>query len=619
MTDNIKDSCDFIVVGSGAGGGPLAANLARAGYHVVLLEAGGDNGGTDYQVPAFHAKSTENEHMAWDYWVDHYSNDDKKLRGKLARDDGKRLYPRAGTLGGCTAHNALIAVCPPDRDWDEIATITGDTSWSANNMRDYFRRIETNRYRRLLTLRNHRLLHGMNGWLSLERAKSKLVLKDKMVLFVVVKSVLAAYKKIRNSIFDKLRIWGDPNDWRNTQNPSTGFFFVPLTTRKGQRVGPREYLRRTERLLSGKSKKRQHVGKLDIRLNSLVCRVLFKKQTAIGVEYAQGEKLYQAHHNRNSDPDKAPRRTLLAKHEVILAAGAFNTPQLLMLSGIGPAKHLKKHDIEVLVDLPGVGSNLQDRYEVSVVLRLKKDISLLEDAKFSDSDNDPHYHEWKSQRKGVYTTNGALFAFVRRSRQQRILPDLYVFGLAGEFSGYNRGWSDRANEHKDRLTIAVLKAYTNNTAGTVRLKSNSPFNQPQICFNYFSDGNDHEGEDLDSVLTGPKFARDIASNFGNYVAEEICPGADQKTDDQLREHIRANAWGHHASCSCKMGHASDDQAVVDSEFKVRGVERLRVVDASVFPKIPGYFVVMPTYMISEKAYHVIAAAANDRPIRKTET
>ena len=183
--------CEYAVVGSGAGGGTVAARLAEAGRRVVLLEAGGDALAQpgrrlpeDYDVPAFHAMASENNAMKWDFFVRHYSDPELRRRDPkyCATSDGV-LYPRAGTLGGCTAHNAMILVYPHNEDWDHIARLTGDASWSARNMRAFFERLEDCRHRPL-----HRWLakiglnpsrHGWRGWLPTEKAVPVEALRDR--------------------------------------------------------------------------------------------------------------------------------------------------------------------------------------------------------------------------------------------------------------------------------------------------------------------------------------------------------------------------------------------------------------------------------------------------------
>ncbi|WON82599.1 GMC family oxidoreductase [Chromobacterium haemolyticum] len=290
---------------------------------------------------------------------------------------------------------------------------------------------------------------------------------------------------------------------------------------------------------------------------------------------------------------------------MILAGGAFNSPQLLMLSGIGPAAHLQERGITPRVDLPGVGQNLQDRYEVGVVNRMNfKHWEVLKGAEFAPGD--PQYKQWAEGRKGVYTTNGAVLAVIRRSAQERPLPDLFCFALLGLFKGYFPGYSRLFPEHLNYLTWAILKAHTNNRAGTVTLRSADPRDPPDINFHYFEEGSPGGDQDLDSVVEGIKFVRSLTADLKkqNLIAEEELPGEAVQSDDELRQFVRDNAWGHHASCSCAIG-AREAGGVLDSRFRVHGVSGLRVVDASVFPRIPGFFIVSAVYMIAEKAAEVI--------------
>jgi choline dehydrogenase len=187
-------------------------------------------------------------------------------------------------------------------------------------------------------------------------------------------------------------------------------------------------------------------------------------------------------------------------------------------------------------------------------------------------------------------------------------PDLFVFGLPASFQGYYPGYSKELERHRNTFTWAILKAHTRNRAGTVRLRSADPRDVPEINFRYFDEGNDTEGEDLDAMVSGVRFVRSLLRHVPLH-EEELVPGPDIGTDDEVRTFVRDNAWGHHASCTCKLGRPDDPTAVLDSSFRVLGTQSLRVVDASVFPRIPGFFVVTPVYMISEKASDVILADA----------
>jgi choline dehydrogenase len=613
---------EYIVVGSGAGGGVVAARLAEAGHTVLLLEAGGDykslrgsgpasNGQgnrlpEDYEVPTFHAMSTENEALRWEYFVRHYQDQTQQERDdKFVKEENGIFYPRAGTLGGCTAHDAMITVYPHNADWDDIAKLTGDQSWRARNMRRYFQRLENCRHRwpyRLL----YRLTgwnptkHGFTGWLSVEKAIPKKALFDRDLRKIVTKAVwrwVWATAGWWGQIKWFFQSQGDPNDWRLVRKNATGVHYAPIHTHKHARHGTREFVLDVAR---------RHPDRLKIELEALATEVLFDQSNrAVGVAYRKGAKLYRAAFEPNKGDGEA--RVAHASREVILAAGAFNTPQLLMLSGIGPQEQLARHEIKVRVNLPGVGTNLQDRYEVGIVNRLRRDWAILKNATFSR--DDPQCREWARRRKGVYTTNGAALAIIKKSADARPLPDLFVFALIGKFKGYYPGYSRLIVDHHNCLTWCILKAHTENRGGTVELNSIDPRDPPKINFHYFKEGTDKAGHDLASVVAGIKFVRTLTASVPDVIAEEELPGAAYQTDGELAEFVQNNAWGHHASCTCPIGPASDPMAVLDSNFRVYGTSNLRVVDASVFPKIPGFFIVSCVYMIAEKASDAILAAA----------
>jgi choline dehydrogenase-like flavoprotein len=275
-----------------------------------------------------------------------------------------------------------------------------------------------------------------------------------------------------------------------------------------------------------------------------------------------------------------------------------------MLSGIGPRAELERHGIPVRVDLPGVGRNLQDRYEIGVVNRMTEPWQVLRGAAFDTTD--PLYREWADDRCGMYIANGTALGVVRRSDPDRVLPDLFCMGLLAKFRGYFPGYSREIAAHSDYFTWAVLKAHTNNRAGAVTLRSADPRDPPEVDFHYFEEGSDQAGDDLRAVVAAIRFVRTMTDELrrdGVIAAEEL-PGEHCRTDEQLADYVRDNAWGHHASCSCPIGPRAAG-GVVDSRFNVHGTTNLRIVDASVFPRIPGYFIASAVYTIAEKAADVI--------------
>jgi choline dehydrogenase-like flavoprotein len=233
---------------------------------------------------------------------------------------------------------------------------------------------------------------------------------------------------------------------------------------------------------------------------------------------------------------------------------------------------------------------------------------VLAGAKFAKGD--PQYEMWSEpKRKGVYTTNGAVLAVIKRGLgPTQPLADLFCFALLGRFRGYFPTYSKLFAENLNYLTWAILKAHTNNTAGVIRLRSRNPRERPYINFKYFDEGNDASGDDVKSVVEGIKFVRTLTEPLRQegLVAEEELPGPAVQSDADLTQFVKDHAWGHHASCTCPIG-PRERNGVLNSSFEVHGTTGLRVVDASVFPKIPGFFIVSSVYTIGEKAADVILA------------
>jgi choline dehydrogenase-like flavoprotein len=751
---------DYIVVGSGAGGGPLAARLALSGKRVLVLEAGLDpavakpepgdptthpdlpdpecdktaqerdeprrrkktwlptwrprwwkrlRGIEDVprepqpedkyrdvtQVPAYHGPATEDPDMSWTFSVRHYADDQRQQddtkydpsqdRSSAGGPKGGIQYPRSSALGGCTAHHAMIVVKPNDRDWNAIARRTGDEQWGADVMQGYFARIENCLYytsydgyfrqflgavydlaRKLVTLVNPRYQldwggHGFTGWQKTSFIDPVVIAGIVWRDWTFVKLLLRVFKHL---LLRRGRVWAlkesisrlrviqslDPN-FRSARGAHGQLAFIPIGTDGQRRTGVREHLLRTAQC---------HPDRLVIHTGVLATRVVFEAGTAkgeppraVGVEVHPGPHAYDA--SPLHQAAGARRVVYYARQEIVLAGGAFNTPQLLMLSGIGDQAHLADHGIQgprdaagkevaPAVHLPGVGQNLQDRYEVSVISETDKEFSTLKGVSFDPDDpKDPALVQWKEGKGGLYSTNGGALAVFAKSQKQMDAPDpdLFIFGVPAAFRGYYWNWSKellwrakgRPEVSRKLWSWIILKAYTRNNRGTVRLHSGSAFEQPEICFHSFREtahglgGTDQArvlaeaGDDLAALADGVAFVRELNGKIR--FQEEIQPGpAIRNASPELTRWIEKEAWGHHACGTARMGSdpwqpdpalLRDTGAVLDSRFRVHGVARLRVVDASVFPEIPGYFIVTPIFMVGEKGADVLLADSEKYP------
>jgi len=643
---------DFIIVGSGAGGGPLACNLAKNGFRVLVLEAGGWDAPEVAQVPAFHAHASEHPDLSWEFFVKHYAKPEER-DSKWDEIRNGIFYPRAATVGGCTFHNAMITLCGPSGDWDEIAKITNDDSWSGERMRAYFERLEHCDYvswpasnddsllakiwskiAGLLGIAGNAGRHGFGGWLHTTVADPKLGLEDRQLSEEILSALVAtlvyqgvgAIATIESFLSDlfghQAKARFDPNNWETMKRRPEGLMLIPIAVRDGQRSSPRDYLIEMQK---------KYPERLLIQTETLVTEIIFDREpgaagepAAIGVRFLRGKHLYNAH----PQPSNASGTSgeVFCRREVVLCGGVYNTPQLLKLSGIGPRTELEAFQIPVRIDLPGVGTNLQDRYEIGVISEAKEDFELLKDLAMGipapGEQPDPALKEWRERKTGLYISNAIIIGLLKKSRRDLPAPDLFIFAVPGFFKGYYKGYSvDRANPdlatRHNLLTWLVMKAHTKNRAGTVKLRSANPLDVPEINFHYFYEGTDRDtGEDLEAIVEGFKFARtinEIARKRG-VVKREIWPGPEENVEDEdsIRRFVAKEAWGHHASCSCPIGAEDDPMAVLDSRFRVRGVRNLRVVDASVFPRIPGVFIATNIYMISEKASDVITEDNNNR-------
>jgi choline dehydrogenase len=566
---------------------------------VLVLEAGQDYVDHTVDIPLNFVSAALNEEISWDYWVKHYTDDTTARRdSKYYPEHGGVLYPRSSGIGGCGLHHVMNILNPANSDWEHIAHITDDHSWEPENMRLYWQRIEQNRVSPppVTPEDEARTRRGYHGYIPVEHADYARLGRE---LGNYTQSLFAAIQGLPASAGYQKIVDGDYNHWEN--NGKVGWGYAPSETLRGRRFGVRQLL---------KAAQAQYPDFLTIETDALVTRILFHHDRAVGVEYYKGKHLYAAH-KKYSVNNKYGVMEAYAEKEVIISAGTYNSPQILKLSGIGPRQELEKLGIDVVVDLPGVGQNLQDRYEVPLNFKLKRRNPAFACSFTFDVSTDACYARWKEYGDNFYGTNSVMyFSTFRSSGFTDTAADVALFAAPGYFLGYSpRMGVDINTVGPDAVVALVLKAFTNNNAGTVTLQSNDPRDVPLIEFHYFDEGNDEGQVDLQAVLEGIKELRRQTSSsaFRALVDGEIGTFANATTDEEIKQRIKDEAWGHHACCTNKIGAEDDEMAVVNSNFRVYGVQGLRVVDMSVFPNIPGYFPLGAIYMISEKAADAISA------------
>ncbi|KAI2616286.1 putative GMC oxidoreductase [Hypoxylon sp. NC1633] len=572
---------DYIVVGSGPGGAPLASNLARAGYRTLLLEAGDDLGSnSNYSQMANFNLAANDEKSRWDFFVKHSSDEERENKyehltwrkpdgsfyvGLEPPEGSEKLgiyYPRSATLGGCAMHNGGVCALPSDDDWNAIAESTGDETWLAKNMRQYFERIETAH-----AVPAETPGHGYSGYLNVtisDPAFMQQASDAQEIAGSIIKAVGGDVTRDINSL--------DPD-----RDQSTGVFgLASHADPNGHRVGSNTYVRAT---LDDPAK-----YPLTVQLQSLVTRVIFEETfqgpIAIGVELLQGPSLYKADPRYNGTQGRFVR--LFANREVIVSGGAFNSPQILKLSGIGPAEELEALDIPVIKDLPGVGEKLADNYEGGMLLLASRPLN---------------------------GTSAGPFAVQLKTPTARKNRNIYGWCKSFAFEGFWPGFPD--DYGPSEYECAFVHMNPRSQAGYVHLRSNDPQEPPEINFNFFHDGED---EDLTEMLDAAKIFRkaitSASASIGPFNEKHPCPGINQNcTDAAQKEFLKLQTYSHHATSTCGIGPAENRMAVLDSKFRVHGVRNLRVVDASAFPSVPGAFPVCPVFMLAEKATDDILEAA----------
>ena len=456
---------------------------------------------------------------------------------------------------------------------------TGDSSWEAPKMRTYFERLENNTY-----LPSGTKGHGFDGWVQISEAYGTVPEKGTDGWVIDEQIALASGQNTSNlaSILARDLNALDPN-----RDKLTGNFAMPgHVDPHGKRTGPNAYVRAT---LKDEAK-----YPLTVKLNTFVTKILFAKNTteptAIGVEAMTGEDLYSAapHHKAGR---KGPITQYFASREVIVAGGAFNSPQLLKLSGIGPKEELEKFNITVIKDLPGVGENLADNYESSIISLANRDLVDM-----------PGYTVVMLRTPSAPTDKRNVFAF------------------CGSFS-FEGFWPGFPTDHgPGQYECAMVHMAPKSQEGSVRLRSADPLDTPDINFRFFEkDGDKDLTEILEAAKIFRKGIRGVTGSMQPFDELHPCPGKNATcTDEEQKEFIKTQAYSHHPTSTCAIGGDNDRMAVLDSKFRVRGVKQLRVVDASAFPVVPGSFPVLPVMVISQKASEDVLEAAGTKVQPKVE-